>query len=592
MATTQIRGNTQIKSGTIYNAQIASDAAIAVSKLEALTTSGLVFTDGSGVLTATQIMGGDVTWSGSGFDINAGAIVNADIDASAAIDTSKLADGSLFLKSDGSVAMSMGNLNLGSNKIINLADAENSGDAVNKSQLDAAISALTNDIDYKNPVAAIAATNITLSGAQTIDGVSVTSGMRVGVVGQDNAYENGIYVASNSGWSRSADANTESEVTAGMFFLSTGGTNYIGTGWVLSNTPGSLGMDDLNFIQTQAPNNTLGGAGLTKTGNTLDVVSGNGGIVVNINDITLTVDATADSLDVTSSGIKLKDGTSADIYVADGSGVFQRVGVSGDITLSNAGVAAIASGVIVNADINASAAIALSKLAAVTAGYVVLGNASNVATATEVTGDVTINSSGVTAIGTGVIVNADISSSAAIALSKLAAGTSAQVIVCDGSGVPTYVTQTGDVTINASGVTAIASGVIVNADINASAAIALSKLATGTAGYLVVCNSSGVPTYVEMTGDATISDTGVVTVTGGLTTSSFTFNETPTGSVDGMNTDFVLAAAPVSGKLSVTKNGLKLKPGAGNDYTVTGDTITMASAPESGDLILVDYIVA
>lgn len=83
----------------------------------------------------------------------------------------------------------------------------------------------------------------------------------------------------------------------------------------------------------------------------------------------------------------------------------------------------IADGTIVDADINASAAIAHSKLANMTAGRVLLGNASNVPTATDVTGDVTITSGGVTAIATGVIVNADINASAAIALTKLASDT-------------------------------------------------------------------------------------------------------------------------------------------------------------------------
>jgi len=79
----------------------------------------------------------------------------------------------------------------------------------------------------------------------------------------------------------------------------------------------------------------------------------------------------------------------------------------------------ILDGTIVNADVNASAAIALSKLATSTAGYVVVHNSSGVPTSTEVTGDITISSSGVTAIGSGKIVNDDVNASAAIAYSKL-----------------------------------------------------------------------------------------------------------------------------------------------------------------------------
>ena len=52
------------------------------------------------------------------------------------------------------------------------------------------------------------------------------------------------------------------------------------------------------------------------------------------------------------------------IVIGDATGVGQGQTISGDMTISTSGVAAVAAGVIVNADINASAAIAASKLAA------------------------------------------------------------------------------------------------------------------------------------------------------------------------------------------------------------------------------------
>jgi hypothetical protein len=60
---------------------------------------------------------------------------------------------------------------------------------------------------------------------------------------------------------------------------------------------------------------------------------------------------------------------------------------------------------IVNADISASAAIAHTKLANITAASVLMGNASNAPTATAITGDVTVTSAGVTAIGSGKVVS-------------------------------------------------------------------------------------------------------------------------------------------------------------------------------------------
>ena len=79
--------------------------------------------------------------------------------------------------------------------------------------------------------------------------------------------------------------------------------------------------------------------------------------------------------DLTVSGDDITMGTNTDtaIMVADGTN-YNPVVPSGDITLTNAGVFGIASGVIVNADINASAAIADSKLDTIsTAGKVDIG---------------------------------------------------------------------------------------------------------------------------------------------------------------------------------------------------------------------------
>ena len=78
------------------------------------------------------------------------------------------------------------------------------------------------------------------------------------------------------------------------------------------------------------------------------------------------------------------------------------------------------------------------------------------------------------------LVNANLAAGAAIAFSKLAALPSAQIIVGNGSTVPTAVAVTGDISINNAGLTAIASGVIVDGDISGSAQITGSKVVTGT----------------------------------------------------------------------------------------------------------------
>ena len=115
--------------------------------------------------------------------------------------------------------------------------------------------------------------------------------------------------------------------------------------------------------------------------------------------------------------------TSARIYVGNASNIATAVAVTGDIAISNTGVTSIAAGAIVNADINAAAAIDYSKLAALNSGQIIVGSVSNVPTARAVTGDITISNTGVAGIAAGVIVDADISGSAAISGSKIVAGT-------------------------------------------------------------------------------------------------------------------------------------------------------------------------
>lgn len=118
----------------------------------------------------------------------------------------------------------------------------------------------------------------------------------------------------------------------------------------------------------------------------------------------------------------------------------------------------VAPGTITDSDVAANAAIQISKLEALASARLIVGSAANVPTARDITGDVTIGNTGITAIAGGVIVNADIDANAAIAFSKLAALTSANILVGSAANVPTAVAMTGDVSITNGGVTSISSG--------------------------------------------------------------------------------------------------------------------------------------
>ena len=273
-------------------------------------------------------------------------------------------------------------------------------------------------------------------------------------------------------------------------------------------------------------------------------------------------------LTITGDDITMNTNTSGAALIGDGTN-FNPVAISGDITIAANGTAAIGSGVIVNADINSSAAIADSKLATIsTAGKVDIG-ALEIDGATDIGGaladaDLFIVDDGangterkmaasriLTYVGASAgafsIANLDIDGGTDIGANladsdlfivddgaggtnrKLAAsriatyvGASAGafsianldidggtdigealadadlLVVDNGAGgtnrkmaasrLQTYIEGkiSGDITIS-SGTAAIGSGVIVNADINSSAAIADSKLATiSTAGKVDV----------------------------------------------------------------------------------------------------------
>lgn len=77
-----------------------------------------------------------------------------------------------------------------------------------------------------------------------------------------------------------------------------------------------------------------------------------------------------------------------------------------------------------------------------TDGKVWVGNSSNSPTAVTLSGDVTITNAGVSSITAGSIVNADLSASAAVAFSKMASLTASRAVVTDGSGVITTAAPT------------------------------------------------------------------------------------------------------------------------------------------------------
>jgi len=125
--------------------------------------------------------------------------------------------------------------------------------------------------------------NITLSGNQTIDGVSVVAGDRVLVKNQSAQFENGVYVANAGAWVRATDMNswektigykaqvTEGTAWAGMTFTSNtsvgGALNSTPLEWSSAGSTGSLntahGLNALGANTTGSDNAAYGPGALS-----------------------------------------------------------------------------------------------------------------------------------------------------------------------------------------------------------------------------------------------------------------------------------------------------------------------------------------
>jgi len=175
---------------------------------------------------------------------------------------------------------------------------------VNKSYVDA----VANGLDVKASVkvattANLAATynngNGTLTassnGAISVDGVTLSVNDRVLVKDQSTQTQNGFYkvTATGSGGAafvltRTPDADAASELTGGAFTFVEEGTANADNGYVLTtNGTPTLGTTNITFEQFSGAGQISAGDGLTKTGNTIDVVGTADKITVSANALTI-----------------------------------------------------------------------------------------------------------------------------------------------------------------------------------------------------------------------------------------------------------------------------------------------------------------
>ena len=265
---------------------------------------------------------------------------------------------------------------------------------------------------YNNGSSGVGATltNAGTQAALSIDGQTLASSERVLIKDQTAACHNGIYSVTTVGdgstnWviTRTTDFDSSTEVTSGAFtFIETGSTNGDHGFVMTSDGTITIGTTAINWTQFSGAGQITAGAGMTKSGNTLNVIAGSN-ITVNADDVALSTTITgvtslsstcltgtlqtAVQSNVTSLGnlsslcvsgpvcmgsgissgstitattlcssgdlvvagddITMGTNTSGYILVADGTN-YNPVAVSGDVTISDAGAVTIAAGAVEN----------------------------------------------------------------------------------------------------------------------------------------------------------------------------------------------------------------------------------------------------
>lgn len=254
----------------------------------ATTTYGLTKADGS----ATTIARSDHTHGTPALSANAATNISATTAANGT-GTAPAKDDHVHGFTPSGFAISAfgsaaANVNLNSNKIINLATPTADTDAATKLYVDnvaqglnihaASLAATTTALTatYSNGTAGVGAT-LTNSGTQAafvVDGVTPIVGDRILVKNQATAAQNGIYTVTNTGsvstnWvlTRATDFDTAIEIAGGDFTFVDTGTTLANTGWVTSAEVTTVGTDAVSFIQFSGAGTYTASNGVLLTGN-------------------------------------------------------------------------------------------------------------------------------------------------------------------------------------------------------------------------------------------------------------------------------------------------------------------------------------
>ena len=120
-------------------------------------------------------------------------------------------------------------------------------------------------ISWKNPVTAATTVNITLSGLQTVDTVSLIAGNTVLVKNQTDNTKNGIYQVNAGAWTYATGSTTWAQYVSALVFVEYG--SQAGSAWYCTAQPGgTLGTTAMVWSNFSVSSTYTAGTGLTLSG--------------------------------------------------------------------------------------------------------------------------------------------------------------------------------------------------------------------------------------------------------------------------------------------------------------------------------------
>jgi hypothetical protein len=248
------------------------------------TSTGAIVANGGVGVSGNVYVGGLINVSGN---ITTSALVSPSLTSNTANLVLSAASGnnSVVLTPTGT-----GTVDVSSKRITSLQTPSQSTDAATKQYVDDVAQGLhTHDscnaatqttlatissgtVTYDNGTSGVGATLTTTGSYTTIDGVTLSNGMRILVKNEANTAHNGIYDRTSSTvLTRSTDFDTPAEMAGGDFTFVTAGTEYDNTGWVMPDPVTTVGTSPVVWVQFSGAGTYTAGAGLTLTGNQFSV---------------------------------------------------------------------------------------------------------------------------------------------------------------------------------------------------------------------------------------------------------------------------------------------------------------------------------